>query len=138
MKLLGFLCIGLMFISALYSVELPYSAVPVKTAANQFDNFVRVDPDDSKPETLKTSCWLWYDEDALHVRFEAAIDSTFKKGNYYPKDTNYDGDYVRIQLITIPEAYYAYYYIATPMGNLYDAVRNTDLNVDCNWNSSYS
>jgi hypothetical protein len=120
------------------AIEIPFSRESVKTDANLFENFVRIDPDDSKSESLKTRCWLWYDEDALHVEFAAEIDSTFRKGNYYPKDNGQDGDYVRIQIVTIPEAYYSYYYTAAPLGNQSDAVRNADMYTDFQWNSSYS
>jgi len=136
-KLVGIALIGLMC-CALSAIDIPFSHESVKTDTNVLENFVRVVPDDSKPETLKTRCWLWYDENALHAEFAAEIDSTFRKGNYYPKDNGQDGDYVRIQVITIPEAYYSYYYTAAPLGNQSDAVRNADMYTDFQWNSSYS
>ena len=123
--------------NAMPGMEVPFSQTPVLTDDNLMQDFVRVTPDDKLPEKLKTRCWFWYDENALYVKFEAEIDSTFKRGVFYPKDNGQDGDYVRLQLITIPEAYYAYYYIGTPTGNLNDAVRTID-NVDYQWNSSYS
>lgn len=131
-------CLNLFLLTALFSNEIPYSKTPVMTDENLFNDFEKVAPDDRQPESLPTRCWLWYDEDALHVMYNAEIDGTFKAGQYYPRDNGSDGDYLRLQLITIPEAYYAYYYVGYPTGNLYDAVRNSNLNTDTQWNSSYS
>jgi len=122
----------------LISIEIPFSSVSIKTDANMYNDFVRIDPDDRKPETLKTKAWCWYDEDNFYIRYEAQIDSTFYKGEYSPRDVYVKDDYVRLQIITIPEAYYAYYYEFHPVGSLYDGIRKSDINVDYNWNSSYS
>lgn len=133
------LCIiSLLCSNIIFSMEIPFSSVPVQTDDNSFTNFVRIDPDDKKPETLMTKTWFWYDSENIYIRFEADIDSTFTPGEFAPRDYNTKGDYLRIQLITIPEAYYAYYYLAYPIGSLSDAIRNTDLSVDYKWNSSYS
>ncbi len=124
--------------SLIYSIEIPFSQTSVKTDANLFENFIRLEPEDKIPETLKTKCWIWHDEDFLHVEFATEIDSTFRTGSYNPKDYGAEADFIRIQLITIPQAYYAYAYYAYPMGNLVDAIRGTDMSFDSQWNSSYT
>ncbi len=133
----------LFFVSLLAAVTcsalvLPSSETPVTTDANLLSGFVRVDPDDKKPETLTTKAWLWQSGSDLVIRFEAQIDSTFTKGNLSVKDEGTTADYLRVQLITIPDAYYAYYYAAYPLGNLLDGVRDSNMNVDYAWNSHYS
>lgn len=124
--------------SAAWSLALPDSAVPVLTDANLLSGFVRVDPDDRKPGTLATKAWLWQDGSDLVVHFEAEIDSSFTLGTISVKDDGSRADFLRVQLITIPDSYYAYYYAAYPLGNLVDGTRNTDMSIDLAWNSSYS
>ncbi len=121
-----------------FCMEIPFSTVPVKTDTNLFSDFVRIAPDDKKPETLKTKAWLWYDEEALYIDFEAEIDNTFSAGMYVPNDNMGKGDFLRIQIITIPQAYYAYYYMAFPSGSMYDCIRKDLAAPDKNWNSEYS
>lgn len=120
------------------AMALPDSAEPVLSDANLLTGFVRIDPDDKKPETLPTKAWLWQEGDDLMVRFEAAIDSSFTRGSISVKDEGTLADYLRVQLITIPDAYYAYYYEAYPLGNLADGVRDEKHNVDFAWDSHYS
>jgi hypothetical protein len=120
------------------AIVLPDSPQPVLTDDNLLTGFVRVDPDDKKPETLSTCAWLWQDGGDLVVRFAAEIDSSFTRGYISVKDEGTYSDYLRVQLITIPDAYYAYYYVAYPLGNLQDGVRNEAMGVDYAWNSHYS
>jgi hypothetical protein len=138
MKLILLILVSLVLFATLFSIEIPYSSVPVSTDANLFQNFFRIDPDDKKLESLPTKVWLWYDEDNMYLKIEAKIDSTFIKGEYSPRDVYVKSDYVRIQLITIPEAYYAYYYEFHASGSLTDGIRKTDMSIDYNWNSAYS
>ncbi|MBP7205355.1 MAG: hypothetical protein KBA54_02445 [Candidatus Cloacimonetes bacterium] len=119
-------------------LALPDSREPVLTDANLLTGFLRVTPDDKVPETLPTKAWLWQDGSDLMVHFEAAIDSTFTQGSLTVKDEGTTADYLRVQLITIPDAYYAYYYVAFPLGNLQDGVRGSDMSIDLAWNSHYS
>ena len=120
------------------AIVLPVSETPVRTEANLLTGLVRVTPDDKAPETLPTKAWLWQDGSDLVVHFEAAIDSTFTKGSLSVKDEGTTADYLRVQLVTIPDAYYAYYYVAYPLGNLEDGVRGSDMSIDLAWNSHYS
>ncbi len=138
MKRVFILLIALYAANYIYAVDLPYSQVPVKTDANRISDYVRVDPKDKLPEATSTNTWLWYDEDNLYALFECEMAADFMIGNYNSRDYGYDCDFVRIQLITIPEAFFAYYYIAMPNGSLYDGVRDSNMNVDTQWNSSYS
>jgi hypothetical protein len=138
MKFCIFLALMLLSSCFVISKEIPYSQTPVQTDANLFDNYVRIGPDDKKAETLKTKTWLWYDDDAIYAKFEAEIDSTFTDGLYAPRDSGSDCDYLRVQLITIPEAYYAYYYLFYPTASLYDGIRKDGAGLDKNWNSEYS
>jgi hypothetical protein len=116
----------------------PVSEVPVLTDANLITGLLRVDPDDKEPEKLQTKCWLWQDGDDLLAYFECEIDSSFYPGPVGMRDNVSAADYVRVQLITIPDAFYAYYYAVYPSGNMLDAVRNSELSVDKNWNSHYT
>lgn len=120
------------------ALVLPVSDAETLTDENLLSGFVRVDPDDKKPETLQTKTWLWQDGDNLIVHFEAVIDSSFTRGDLSVRDEGASSDYLRLQLITIPDAYYAYYYSAYPLGNLLDGVRKTDMDVDYAWDSHYS
>ncbi len=138
MKALLLLSVLLSTALSLLALEVPFSSVPVKTDANLLKDYVRVDPDDKLPETLLTKTWLWQDDDALVLHFESMIDSTFSTGAISPRDQVPDADFVRVQLITIPDAYYAYYYVAFPTGTLVDGVRNSNMNATYDWNSHYS
>ncbi|PKN79094.1 MAG: hypothetical protein CVU48_06305 [Candidatus Cloacimonetes bacterium HGW-Cloacimonetes-1] len=138
MKRVVVLILALFTAIYIYAIEIPYSKVPVKTADNRISDYVRVDPKDKLLEATPTNTWLWYDEDNLYALFESEMTPDFMIGNYNSRDYGYDCDFVRIQLITIPEAFFAYYYIAMPNGSLYDGVRNSNMGVDNQWNSSYS
>ena len=121
-----------------FCMVIPLSNTPVLTDANMISSFVRCEPDDQLPETLQTKCWLWQEEDFLVAHFECETDSSFYIGSLTVRDQGQQQDFVRVQLITIPDAYFAYYYSATPTGSLYDAVRNQDLAIDTRWNSKYA
>lgn len=120
------------------AMVLPDSAEPVLTDENLLSGFVRVDPDDKKPEKLETKAWLWQDGGDLVIRFEAEIDENFHKGAISMRDEAPSSDFMRVQLITIPDAHYAYYYAAYPLGNIVDGVRDSRMNVDYSWNSNYN
>ncbi len=119
------------------ALNVPVSAQPVITDANLLTGMQRVTPDDKAPETLSTKSWLWQDGEELVVYAECEIDSTFKVGTLSTRDGGVEADYFRVQLITVPDAYYAYYYFAYPLGNLRDGVRSST-SADPNWNSHYS
>ncbi len=137
MKALTMLLCSLCFLSC-FAMILPESRIPVKTDDNMLTGFVRIDPDDKQPETESTRVWLWQDASDLIVHFEAESNTGFSKGSLTVRDDGTSSDYLRVQLITIPDAYYAYYYVAYPLGNLQDGVRNTSMDVDYSWNSHYS
>lgn len=120
------------------ALEVPFSKLTLKSDANLLGEYVRVDPDDKKPEKLVTRSWIWQDEDDLCVLFEAEIDERFAIGNKALKDAGTYGDFLRVQLITIPDAYYAYYYVGYANGSLLDAVRSHSTGLDYQWNSGYS
>ncbi|MDD2331226.1 MAG: hypothetical protein PHI68_01095 [Candidatus Cloacimonetes bacterium] len=122
----------------LSAFEIPFSRDAVHTEENTSGEFLRIDPLDFQPEVLKTKAWFWQDDKALYVKFESVIDETFHIGQNRGRDGFYQSDFVRIQLVTIPEAYYAYMYVAQPNGALYDGVRSYTSGVDTAWNSSYS
>ena len=132
------LCFVVLCTFTLSALIVPVSNTPVLTDDNMISGLVRVDPDDKQPEELSTKCWLWQDGNDLLAYFECEIDEDFYPGPVGTKDNTSSADYVRIQLITMPTAYYAYYYAVYPSGNMMDAVRNSDLNVDSKWNSSFS
>lgn len=137
MKAMPILVLALLVLNC-GALVLPDSAQHVLTDENLLSGFVRIDPDDKKPEILPTQAWLWQDGADLVVRFAARIDSSFSKGSLSVRDEGTTADFLRVQLITIPDAYYAYYYVAYPLGNLQDGVRNTDMSTDYAWDSHYS
>lgn len=120
------------------AMVLPDSSEPVLEDSNLISNWVRIDPEDKKAETLPTQAWVWQDGGDLMVHLVARIDSTFTKGSISVKDEGTQADYLRVQLITIPDAYFAYYYAAYPLGNLLDGVRDESMDVDYAWDSHYS
>ncbi len=121
----------------LLAMEVPFSKDKLLLDENQSGEFIRIDPLDYQPDTLKTKAWLWQDDKARYVSFESVIDESFNVGPNRGRDSWNQSDFVRIQLITIPEAFYAYMYYALPNGALYDAVRSHSLGLDTSWNSSY-
>jgi len=127
-----------LFSLSLTAIIVPESSTPVLTPQNMISSFVRVDPDDMKPETLPTKAWIWQDGNYLVVYYEAEIDASFKAGTARMRDEGGDADYLRVQLITQPESYYAYYFLGFPSGGLYDGTRDLNMNVDYSWNSNYS
>jgi hypothetical protein len=138
MKRIQLLALALFSLSLLFSFNVPYSKVPVLSDDNLLQDFVRISPDDKQTEKLPTRAWLWHDEDALFVHIEATTDSTFNPGLFSPRDNTNNGDYLRVQIFTIPEAYYGYYYMMYPYGSLYDGIRKDGAGLDVNWNSDYS
>jgi hypothetical protein len=134
LSLLIFVC----FIVTSFGFVIPVSDVPVLTDANLITGLLRVDPDDKASEQLSTKCWLWQDEDDLLAYFECEIDSSFYVGSVATRDNAGAADYVRVQLITMPESYFLYYFAAYPTGNILDCVRNSELMIDRNWNSHYT
>ena len=138
MKPVVCMLILLFIVSSAFAMQVPQSSTPVLTDDNLIKDYVRIDPDDKKAETLPTQTWLWQDEDNLMVRFECVIDQDFRPGTILPRDQNPDADFVRVQLITSPQSFYAYYYVAYPTGTLQDGVRNSDMSTKYDWNSSYS
>jgi hypothetical protein len=137
MKMLMTMLALMMSAVQLAAMAVPASETPVITDDNLLTGFQRVTPDDKAPETLQTKCWLWQDGDDLMLRMESEIDSTFKVGTRTTRDGYTEADYFRVQLITVPEAYYAYMYYVHPLGGLKDAVRSAT-SADIQWNSSYS
>ena len=138
MKRIQFVIILLAGYCLLYAMEIPFSTVPVKSDANLITNLVRIDPDDQKAESLPTQVWLWYDENNLYARFEAAIDSTLTIGQPSARDANSRCDFLYINLITNPMSHSGYYYAATPSGSLEDGTLSLSNGDWSNWDSSYS
>ncbi|MDO9576482.1 MAG: hypothetical protein Q7J16_01220, partial [Candidatus Cloacimonadales bacterium] len=132
--------IGLLytFIGILFSLEIPFSTNPHKTETNHISGFVRVSPPDSTLCPLNTDAWLWYDDKNLFVLFESEIDENFCEGKHAAYDGAASADYVRLQLITDVQNYFAYGYFAYPLGSKYDFIRNSELESDKNWNSRYN
>ncbi|MDP2173513.1 MAG: hypothetical protein Q8M98_03670 [Candidatus Cloacimonadaceae bacterium] len=138
MKALAICTALLLCVSTSFGIKVPQSTIPVKTDENSLTEFVRVSPDDKALEKLLTKAWLWQDGDYLVAHVESAIDKDFKSGAIGPRDQYPTADYIRIHLVTIPDAYYAYYYMAFPTGSLVDGVRNSDLYMSSEWDSRYS
>ncbi len=89
------LLLALLFnIALLQSFELPYAELPIHTEAGELGSLLRIDPDDTKPESLPTAAWFWYDAENLYARVECRVDSTFSQGIYCQRDSDSQGDYL--------------------------------------------
>ncbi len=124
-------------LAILNAFVVPYSGKELKTPQNHITGFVRISPDDSEQLDLPTDIWLWQDSKDLYIKWEATIDSTFDKGNFVPNDHYPDADFLRVQIITNEKNYYAYIFYAFPLNSKLDGIRNENMNMDNNWNSSY-
>lgn len=131
--LLLFLCC-----TVLFAIDVPFSGSPIQNADNMFTGFQRIDPEDYAADSLNTKAWFWHDEDYLYAIMQSDTGKNFSKGYPGSRDSSGETDYMRIQLITIPDAYYAYMYLLQPSGTLSDGVRDQYMNVDYSWNSNYS
>lgn len=120
------------------AVVLPLSEEPVLQDNNMLSGFKRLYPDDKLPESQESRIWLWQENNNLIVHCVITIDSLFTVGSSAFRDGATNADYIRVQLITLPQAYYSYNYQAFPSGNLSDFVRNESMDTDYNWNSDYS
>lgn len=138
MRFIQCILIGLFCLSLLYSIELPFSSVPVKTDSNLMENLLRVDPDDKKPETLPTQAWFWFDEENFYAHVESVIDSTFTRGTFAQRDVDTQGDYIFVHIITNPRTKYSYHYSATPTGTLAEGTKDMTQGTSYDWDSSYS
>ncbi len=136
MRLLVIFCL-LSLVSLLAALQVPFSEIPVQTEANLLTGLQRVNPEDYVFETSPTQAWLWQDEHNLCFIIESPVDSSFVAGPVSTRDTSNKADYLRIQLITLPDAYFSYLFNFYATGNLYDAVRETG-RADLNFNTNYS
>ena len=121
----------------LNAFTIPFSQTELKTETNHLSEFVRIAPDDSLAIPLQTDVWFWHDKENLFVLCEAEIDEDFEKGKLSNADDWVDCDFFRIQIITDIKNYYAYMFYSFPLGNQYDCIRQTDMNIDTCWNSNY-
>lgn len=138
MKRCYLLLLLVLLFSSLSSMDIPYSDKAVMEDANLIDNFVRIDPDDSHVETLATKAWVWQEENKLMIHFSCVIGENFQQGYPASRDSGIRADYLRVQLITLPDANYAYLFGAYPQGHLVDGIRKDDMSVDYQWDSDYS
>lgn len=139
MKRLCFLVAVILLLSSLSAIVVPFSDVPVITDANMLGSFERITPEDGKGENLMTKAWLWQDGNDLVVYFEAEIDDTFQTSAAKMRDRSGDSsDYLRVQLVTQPDSYFAYYFLCFPDGGLYDGTRGKNMSVDYSWDCGYS
>ncbi|MCF7794240.1 MAG: hypothetical protein K9N09_10140 [Candidatus Cloacimonetes bacterium] len=131
---------GLLYLhfNLLVGLDVPYSPKPVRNQDNLLKDFYRVSPPDSAEIELETKAWLWHDDKNLYLHFESEIDENLVYGRFADKDVNPYSDYLRVQLITDLDNYFAYGYFAYPLGSKYDFIRNTELESDKYWNSTYS
>jgi hypothetical protein len=121
----------------LNAITIPYSQTELKTESNHISDFVRISPDDSLSIPLQTDVWFWRDKENLFVLWEAEINENFEKGRFATTDEWVECDFLRIQIITDINNYYAYMFCSFPLGNKYDGIRNSNLNFEYDWNSNY-
>jgi hypothetical protein len=125
-----FLLLLLLFISQLFSLKVPFSETILQTEDNYVTDFIRVSPDDSEPISLLTEVWFWHDREHLYFYWEVELDEHFEKGRMGKRDEWIAADCLRVQLITDVKNYYAYLFYAFPLGNKYDGIRNSNMNID--------
>ncbi len=121
----------------LLAIQVPFSIDPIKTDTNHISGMDRISPPDKLPIHQKTDTWFWHDGKNLYAYWEMEIDSRFYPGAYATRDDNQQCDYIRLQIKTITNEDFAYYFSAFPRGTSHDAVRNENLGVDKAWNSLY-
>jgi len=140
MKLLkyGIIVFICSIVAILNSLTIPFSNNEIKTDTNKISNYYRVSPPDSILCDLQTSAWLWHNSDNLYILCELEINDDFVLGRYADNDVSVDSDYFRVQLISDEVNYYAYGYIAYPLGSKLDFIRNSQHSNDKNWNSDYT
>ncbi|MFO7895962.1 MAG: hypothetical protein R6U84_03430 [Candidatus Cloacimonadales bacterium] len=138
MRKIGLIAAILLLVAAIFAVEIPYSEVETKSADNLLGQMLKVSPEDGEPVPQQTDVYLWYDHEFLYVLFEAELNDDFEVGTYASGESFPEADFLRLQLITNPQSYYAYCFYAFPLENRYDAVRNSDMNMDGSWDSDYS
>jgi hypothetical protein len=131
-----FFLILLLTASLLTALQVPYSETPIQTDENMLSGLQRVNPEDYIYEPNPTKAWLWQDEKNLCFIIESHVDSSFVAGPISTRDTSNKADYLRIQLITLPDAYFSYLFNFYSTGNLYDAVRESN-RADFNFNTNY-
>ncbi len=102
------------------------------------EQFLRVSPDDQVPAFQATKCSVRYEDATLVFQWVMEIDSTFCPGTFTADDRWAASDYARVQIITSPSDYYAYFFYAFPAGSYYDGIRNSDLSSSTEWDSQYT
>jgi len=127
----------LLIVFPLSAIDIPFSDQAVMTDTNLIGDFVRIDPDDSQAETLATKVWVWQEEGKLMVHFSCAINENFMPGYPASRDSEIQADYLRVQLVTLPDANFAYLFGAYSSGHLVDGIRKDDMSVDYQWDSDY-
>ena len=125
------------FNPTLFSFEIPFSTEEIKSSSNHISEFLRIYPADSLLCPYKNDAWFWHDENNLYILWEGEIGNDFEKGNFSPRDYFVKSDYLRLEIITDINNYYSYVFYFFPLLNKYDAVRNSNLHQDKNWDSSY-
>ncbi|MDP8202066.1 MAG: hypothetical protein P9M11_07980 [Candidatus Tenebribacter burtonii] len=136
-KIIIYIILIIIISSFCHALNVPYSDNPVYSKQNQINNFLCSIPPDSSSILLETNCWIWHDNENLYFSWEAETDENFMIGKYSSYDVSAQADQLCVQIITDQINYYAYGFIAFPLGNKSDFVRSTSLSLDYDWNSSY-
>ncbi len=124
-------------LSKVNSLNIPFSDEELRTDDNLITNFVRVAPADSLIPNLKSEIWIRHDKRFLILDIQAEIDDKLKPGRFATEDDWIEADYFRIQIIIEDKDYYSYVFYVFPLGSRYDGIRNSDFQIDKNWDSSY-
>jgi len=121
----------------LSAIQIPFSQSIVKTELNHISGMERISPADHQSIPLKTDCWFWHDGRYLFAHWEMDINDGFYPGAYATRDDSQNSDYVRIQLKTLKNEDFAYYFSVYPYGNCYDGIRKENFQVDNAWDSFF-
>lgn len=117
---------------------MPFSQNNITTEAIEINNLLRVVPADSMICPLSNSVYIWHTKQELCFDINAEINDDFYPGKLCSEDEWPESDFFRIQVITDLKNYYSYVFYVFPLGSKYDGIRNSDFEIDKNWDSSYS
>ena len=123
-------------VSAHTQVILPFGA-DIKNSEAHFNEFICVQPADSVICELENNVYLSYDNDFLYINWDAEIYGNTDLGRFTSRERLISSNYIKVQIITDVNSYFAYGFIAFPSENKYDFIRNPSLTTDSKWNCSY-
>ncbi len=122
----------------LNAFTIPFSDHPVMTDDNMCCDFYNGDTADSLKCEYENKAWFWHNGEKLFMLWEAETDSNFTDSSFRKRDDFSSENFVRLQIITDVNKFYAYVFYAYPLGGRTDGIRNEIMDIDGGWNSGYT